>query len=925
MAAVPEQTKDGLLVPVGDYLLKLEVCQPDIIRVAAARDRAFFDRHSIVTAPRPRGGSTPFTVSSAGGASLIDTGSLRVRVDHATGAVSFLDTDGRTILEETPGTRLLAADTTPGSGGARAVGQRWKAQEESLYGLGQQQYGRLGIKGLDLDLWQHNTNVVVPFLVSSRGYGLLWDQLSFTRFGDLRENTPIPASVLVDADGKPGALTASYYADAHFSQLVARERATRIDVASRNTGTNLNKIAHPALPEGDVSVRWEGDIVPSESGVYHFRSYSDGGIRLYVDGKLLVDHWRQDWLPSNDDAGVELKAGQRHHFRLDWVKDQKATTMNLGWKTPAPTQDTALWSEAADGLDYYFVKGPSLDKVVAGYRALTGQATMIPKWAFGLWQSRQRYKTADEITGVLEGFRSRRIPIDVIVEDWFYWKDGDWGSHEFDAARFPDPEGLLSDVHNKYNARLMISVWGKFYTTTKNYMELSRIGCMYKPNLESKITDWLGYNYSFYDAFSAEGRKLYWDQINRQLFSKGVDAWWLDATEPDLLPIPSVDGHRTYTNPTAEGPGARVLNGYALHTSMGVYEGQRQAAPDQRVYILTRSGFAGQQRFAAATWSGDTSSTWTAMSRQIQAGLGFSLSGVPYWTMDIGGFSVPARFNAEHPKPEDLEEWREMNTRWFQFGTFAPIFRVHGESPFREMWEFGGESHPAYAAQLRFDKLRYQLMPYIYALGGAVTQQDYTMMRPLAMDFQSDARSLATEDEFLFGPALLVSPVTVNKARERQVYLPPAKGGWYELWSGANLEGGREITAPAPYDSIPLHVRAGSIIPTGPEIQYTGEKPADPLTLWVYAGADGRFGLYEDDGLSYQYEKGAFSTIPLSWDEASSTLTIGERKGSFKGMLAERTFKVVLVRPGKPVAFTQDPAAQQTLHYSGAKLTVVVK
>jgi alpha-D-xyloside xylohydrolase len=320
-------------------------------------------------------------------------------------------------------------------------------------------------------------------------------------------------------------------------------------------------------------------------------------------------------------------------------------------------------------------------------------------------------------------------------------------------------------------------------------------------------------------------------------------------------------------------------------------------------------------------WSGDITSTWTALRQQIPAGLGLSVSGVPYWTMDIGGFSVPARFSTDKPTAEDAEEWRELNARWFQFGAFVPLLRVHGEKPLREMWELGGKDHPAYQTELKFDRIRYRLLPYIYSLAGAVTHQGGTMLRPLVMDFRTDKKALDVSDELMFGGAFLVSPVTTYKARSRSVYLPVA-AGWYDFWTGAGVTAGQTIEVPAPYDSMPVHVRAGSIVPTGPELQYTDEKPADPIVLWVYAGADGAFTLYEDDGLGYGYEKGAFARIPLRWNDAARTLTIGKREGEFPGMLKQRTFQIVLVAKGKAVGFSFDPKADKRVKYDGAASVV---
>jgi alpha-D-xyloside xylohydrolase len=347
-------------------------------------------------------------------------------------------------------------------------------------------------------------------------------------------------------------------------------------------------------------------------------------------------------------------------------------------------------------------------------------------------------------------------------------------------------------------------------------------------------------------------------------------------------------------------------------------------APNQRVFILTRNGFAGQQRYAAASWSGDITSTWTAMRKQVPAGLSFSVSGMPYWTLDSGGFAVPARFAASNPAAADVTEWRELNTRWFEYATFLPLMRVHGQAPPREIWQFGGDTSTAYAAMLKFDRLRYRLLPYIYSLAGGVTRRGGTILRPLVMDFRGEAAARDIVDQFMFGPAFLVSPVTTYNARNRSVYLPGAGGGWYDFWTGKAAAGAQTVQADAPFDSIPVYVRAGSIVPVGPELQYVAEKPADPLTLYVYAGADGAFTLYEDQGLTYDYQGGAFSEIPLRWTEATHTLSLGARQGSFTGMLASRTVQVILVTAAKATGFSFTPTADRSVTYTGAAMDVVL-
>jgi len=448
------------------------------------------------------------------------------------------------------------------------------------------------------------------------------------------------------------------------------------------------------------------------------------------------------------------------------------------------------------------------------------------------------------------------------------------------------------------------------------------------------MLDWIGFPYTFYDAFNPGARKLFWSQMDTGLFRKGIDAWWMDASEPDLLPgepPASVEDAKAYMNPTAMGTGARMLSGWGLMNANSIYTGQREAAPNQRVFLLTRSGYAGQQRFGTATWSGDVTATWTAFAKQIPAGLGMSIAGVPYWTTDTAGYTMQKKFEA-HPNvaanPADEDEFRELNARWFEFSTFTPLLRVHGELRPREMWLLGKDpangstDTPVYNAELKFDRIRYRLFPYIYSLAGAVTQHDSTIMRPLVMDFPADARARILTDEFLFGPSLLVAPIVHYQQRSREVYLPGA-APWYNLWTG-EASGTGTVTADAPYDAIPVFVRAGSILPLGPDLQYIGAKPSDPVTLQVFEGADGSFTLYEDQGLTFDYEKGAFTEIPIAWNEASKTLTIGARKGSFPEMLAHRTFQIVVASKAIPIGFSLDPKPVKSIEYSGAAVSVTL-
>jgi alpha-D-xyloside xylohydrolase len=393
----------------------------------------------------------------------------------------------------------------------------------------------------------------------------------------------------------------------------------------------------------------------------------------------------------------------------------------------------------------------------------------------------------------------------------------------------------------------------------------------------------------------------------------------MDASEPDILSNVDPEKRKSQMTPTALGSGAEYLNAYPLQNAKGIYEGQRSTDPNKRVFLLTRSGFAGSQRYAATIWSGDIGSTWLDMKNQIAAGVNFSMSGLPYWTMDIGGFVVPEKF--EKPNAENLEEWRELNTRWYQFGAFVPLFRSHGQFPFREIFNIAPETHPAYQSFLYYDKLRYRLMPYIYSLAGAAYHSDYTMMRGLAMDFAQDTAVLNIADQYMFGSSLLINPVWAYKKTNREVYLPKT-AGWYDLYSGKWFAGGQKIMADAPYERMPVFVKAGSIIPFGPGLQYTSEKPADTITLNIYAGADASFNLYEDEGTNYNYEKGAFSVIPIKYNEATKTITVGDRKGSFNGMLSKRVFRINIITPGRSKGLDFDAKCDKAIAHEGKKITI---
>ena len=559
-------------------------------------------------------------------------------------------------------------------------------------------------------------------------------------------------------------------------------------------------------------------------------------------------------------------------------------------------------SEVADVIDYYFLYGPEFDKIIAGYRELTGQAPMFGKWAYGFWQCKNRYKSQDEILGVARKYRELHIPVDNIVQDWFWWTRK--GEFVFNKS-YPDPKAMIDQLHSE-NFHLMISIWPFFEPGSKNYDYMDSKG-WFVDKFKFGKPPYHTSGMAVYDATNAEARKYYWDLVDKGLFSIGADAWWMDTTEPETE---GQEENILLNHKLAAGSGNRYLNAYPLLDTQAVYQGQRSASDKKRVFILSRSAFAGSQRNAVTAWSGDINSDWFSLRRQIPAGLNFALSGVPYWTTDIGGFVLGS--------PSD-PAFRELFVRWFQYATFNPILRVHGtrNPDENELWSYGPD---AQKILVNFDQLRYRMLPYIYSLAWKTTSDGYTPMRPLVMDFRADPRAQDIGDQFMFGPSFLVNPVTEPAATTRQLYLPAAK--WYDFWTGSLVEGGRMIDAATSLDRLPLYVRGGSILPLGPEEEWSTEKPADPIELRIYRGADGNFLLYEDENDNYDYEKGAYATIPLHWDDAAHTLTIGERKGEFPGMLQNRTFRVVFIRENHGVGVSPAEEADKVVQYSGKQLTV---
>lgn len=570
-------------------------------------------------------------------------------------------------------------------------------------------------------------------------------------------------------------------------------------------------------------------------------------------------------------------------------------------------QGMTFESEVGDLCDYYFVYGGSADRVVAGLRDLTGQTPMFPLWSFGFNQSRERYVSQDELIGVVKKYRDLQIPLDGIVQDWRYWGEdhADWNAIEFRNPLFPNPKKMLDDVH-KLNAHAMISVWPSFGPATNPYKDFER-----QNKLMAHETFPQNSGVKVYDAYDPVARDIYWKHLNEQMFSIGMDSWWLDATEPEHNPIKEED----YDYQTYLGSFRKVRNAFPLVSVGGVYDHQRAVTSDKRVLILTRSAFAGQQRYGAQSWSGDVVAAWDVLHNQISAALNFSLSGIPYWNSDIGGFYTTNHF----PGGVEDPDYQELYIRWMQFSVFTGMMRSHGTNTPREIFQFGNRGNWAFDAQEKMINLRYRLLPYIYSASWNVTSNGGSLMRALFSDFPTDKKVLDLGDEYMFGKSILVAPVT-STSRIRSLYLPEGIR-WIDFWTGEMQDGGREITRNAPIDIIPLYVKAGSIIPVGPSVQYATEKPWDNLQIRIYPGADGEFILYEDEGDNYNYENGKYTTIRMTWNDRKKQLTIYPCEGGYDGMLKERNFRITLV-DGQEGLGLDNESHTVNVAYKGEKLHV---
>ena len=785
----------GVKTQINSTDVEIQFYGPSTVRVLKSPAGTAFTKESLAVIKKPQ--TTKLSVQQQGDVILLKSEKLKVDINLKSGKIAFETLSGTSLLsEKESGVRFT--DFNDAGSKTYTVSQLFKLDaDENIYGLGQQQRGKLSLRNEKINMVQGNTDDYVPFLVSTKGYGLFWDNYSPTTFED-----------------KP--------------------------------------------------------------------------------------------------------------------------------------ESASFKSEVGDCIDYYFMLGGNIDGSIACMRDLTGQAPMFPLWTFGFWQSKERYKSQSELVGVVQKHRELGVPLDGIIQDWQYWGSNYlWNAMDFLNPEFPNPKKMVEDIHNM-NAHVIISIWNSFGPQTKQYREMKPQGMLLKFGTwpQSGLETWppnMEYPSGVepYDVYNPAARQIYWKYLKNGLFSLGIDGWWMDSSEPDHLDFKPTD----FDIKTYLGSFRKVRNAFPLMTVGGVADNQRATSSDKRVFILTRSAFAGQQRYGANTWSGDVNSSWQSLRNQIPAGLNFSMSAIPYWNTDIGGFFAGA-YNKSWNDGSGAKNpaFQELYVRWLQFGAFTPMMRSHGTDVPREIYNFGKKGEPIFDAIAKSINLRYSLLPYIYSAAWDITNNQSTMMRALVMDF-NDKKVVDMNNEYMFGKSILVAPIvnaqytseTVVKTDENsgwnkddkkdgkeiavdftqqkssKAYLPVGTS-WFDFWSNQKYDGGQEVTLTTTIDKIPLFIKAGSIVPFGPNVQFATEKKWDHLEIRVYPGANAEFTLYEDENDNYNYEKGIYSTISFTWNDAKKSLTINDRKASFPGMLATRKFNILLISSGKKV--------EKTVTYSGKKVSV---
>ena len=820
-----KRTASGAIVREQDGTLELRLLTPSVVHVIFYRRGITPElQHFVVT---EKAGAVAAKLVKNMHYIELRTSKMAVRVDRQNGSLAFLRPDGAMVLQEPASGGRTFLGRSPGHSAVNDEPQQTflAAPHEVLYGLAQTQDGMWNRRGMFIELRQFNTQCSMPMLVSSKGYGVLWNNASLTYFNPMDHQ--------------------------------------------------LKTVAH-------------GHAVfsPKQNGQYVFavrQGDRKGQIGIDLDGKTLIAIHNM-WVPYYIAAKANLKKGERYHVSI--VGGGKAASL---WVRPRG-EKTVFRSTAGNAIDYYFFAGPTPGAVIREYRRATGAAPLFPRWAYGFWQCRERYNSQKQMLRAAAGFRERHIPVDLIIQDWRYWTGG-WSSFRFDKTRYPNPREMIQILHDMH-FHYMLSVWQNNTYHSPPYL----------PKRYGMIGQWL-------DVFNPKAGRIRWDHLKRSFFDIGVDAWWQDATEPG-------DGGGLAGGKCYAGPTVLVRNAYPLYANKDVYDGQRSATSAKRVVILSRSAYLGQQRYAAAVWSGDIHGGWETFRRQIPAGLNFCMAGLPYWTTDTGGFFRPA-------DQYTSKAYHELLVRWFEWSTFCPILRIHGYQSRTEMWHYGKATMDLLK---RYDDFRYRMLPYIYSLAWQVTHNGADMMRPLIVDFPDDPVAAKISHEFMFGPAFLVAPVdrpVVPGGAKRDVYLP-AGTNWINFWTGNTVQGGEHVKVASPLERIPLFVRAGSIVPLGPVVQYAAAQTGMPITLRIYPGNNADFTLYDDQGNGYAYQKGIYATIPIHWDDRDRKLTIGARAGGFPGMPGHITFKVVVVKPGDGTGL-KPAQTDATVHYDGTVVAISLR
>jgi alpha-D-xyloside xylohydrolase len=843
--------KDGITILLDEGKLKILPLTENANRIRYLKELPDSLQEFVFTSEKK---FNDYSIAESDETIELKTRDILVRFDKGNNHLSFSNDQGFEFLCEKAGTRKLTPNSTHLQSNYTAELSFESPSDEALFGLGQFQDGQFNLKGISRRLIQVNSQIALPFLYSNKGFGLLWHQYGLTDFNPTDHIVSLKKNEDSQQDGN--------------------------NMMDATTSAGTQKIRQD-------QTMYQGRFTIPEEGEYSiFLDLGDMGNRqlVIIDGNPVIDQANL-WLPPSIGTKTYLKSGE-HQVQ---VVCKSGNTPKLSWKQSDNT--STFRSPDALYLDYIVFYGPSADKVIKTYRSLSGNAPLLPLWALGFWQCRERYTSGEELVNTVKEFRKRNLPLDVIVQDWQYWGSNGWGVPQFDTTNYKNPPGFIREIHD-IHAHFNISVWSnpdKNSPVGKNFLD---------HNLYVKNSKWLDY-------FNPETRVSYWKTLNDNLFSFGVDSWWMDATEPEN---DALKGEMTYLG---KGDLYRLI--YPLLVCQSVYDGQRSTTADKRVCILTRSAFLGQQRYASINWSGDIGGNWDTYKRQIVAGLNYSICGMPYWTTDIGGFFRPGKSQYTD------EKYHELLTRWFEWGAFNPVFRIHGYQSETEPWKYGPTVEDNFRNIL---KLRYQLLPYIYSEAWKITNDGSTLMRPLVMDFREDSTALLQQYEYMFGSSFLVAPVTEAGVKERNVYLPKIDN-WFDFYTGTFIAGGKSTLATSPPGRIPLFIKAGSIVPVGRSMMYATEKSADTLEIRVYCGADASFELYEDEGDNYNYEKGIYSIVPFSWNEKSGLLTIGYRMGTYPGFLQCRTF-ILRFYHSDPKTSQESKWSGKIVSYFGKKIEINV-